>query len=77
MEINFINEENNNIHFCTSFQKENIIVWKCPICPNYERTYNLISGKMTVKGKIDEIQHQGYSSAAQNLDNLTKNITEN
>lgn len=73
MQIEFNGLE--NVHQCTSFRLGDTIVWKCPLCIGYERTLNLITGKMSVKGKTD-YQHTGYNDGKENMNGLTLNINQ-
>ena len=65
-----------NVHHCTSVRLGDEIIWRCPVCPDYERRFNLLTGKMSVKGK-SEIPHTGFSTKEQNMDALTKNVQPN
>lgn len=63
-------------HHCTSVRSGDEIIWRCPICPDYERRYNLRTGEMKVKGKTG-IPHTGFSTKEQNMEALTKNVQSN
>lgn len=65
-----------DVHHCTSRREGDWIIWRCPLCPGYERRLNMRTGAMRVKGKTSA-QHTGFSSAAQNMDALLKNVTAN
>ena len=68
MKINF---ELDKTHQCTSYRLGDTIVWRCPICTNYERTLNLTTGEMKVKGKTGHL-HTGSNSGEQDMEGLTK-----
>jgi hypothetical protein len=66
-----------NSHSCTSHIEGDWIIWRCPICIDYERRLNVVTGKMTVKGKT-EFSHQGSNNGKSNINEpLTKNINYN
>ena len=66
-----------NTHHCTSHVDGDWIVWRCPICTDYERRLNHKTGKMAVKGKT-EFQHQGSNMGTSNINEpLIKNINLN
>lgn len=75
MEIEFNNL--NDSHHCTSHVDGDWIVWRCPICLEYERKFNVKTGEMKVKGKT-EFRHQGSNFGKSNINKpLTKNINLN
>ena len=74
MEIEF-NDLPKEVHHCTSYRLEDTIIWKCPICPNYERKLNLNTGEMSCVGKTEH-QHTGFSNGSQNMNALTLNLSE-
>lgn len=55
------------IHFCTSTRDGNLITWKCPHCPEYERTLDLETGKMTVRKGPQKALHVGTSDPHHNI----------
>lgn len=73
MEIEF---ELPNAHQCTSYRIGDTIIWKCPVCPDYERKYNLSTGEMSCVGKTGH-QHTGSNDGTQNLNALTKHNNAN
>lgn len=46
-------------HECESHMHGNWIIYKCPICHDYERRYNWKTGEMSVSGNNDHIAHFG------------------
>lgn len=64
-----------DVHHCTSFNSGDWIIWKCPLCQGYERKLNWKTGEMQVKGKT-KFQHTGSNEGKENLESLTKNISE-
>lgn len=66
-----------NSHHCTSHIEGDWIVWRCPICPDYERRLNVKTGKMTVKKGDTEVRHQGSNSGKTEMTALNKNINYN
>lgn len=63
-------------HTCTSFRQGDWVVFRCPICPGYERRVNLETGKTVVKGGTSAL-HTGSGGEGQDLSGLLKNIKEN
>jgi len=80
LQINFNLE--GETHYCTSFMIEEngefIIEWRCPICEQYRRTYNLSTGKMLFVSKLENsINHTGMGSQQNTIQvDLTKNLKE-
>ena len=66
-----------DVHYCTSHREGPWIIWRCPVCQDYERRFNLETGQMRCVGHESGIVHTGTSSAAQNMEALTMNIQEN
>ena len=64
-----------NTHQCTSFRLGDKIIWKCPLCPDYERSLDLDTGTMTVKGQTDAT-HTGSNDGSQDMSGLTLNLNE-
>lgn len=73
MKINF--DLPKNTHQCTSYRVGDKIVWRCPICQDYERSLDLDTGTMTVKGKT-EINHTGSNDGSQDMSGLTLNLEQ-
>ena len=70
---------NDEIHHCTSERLGDLIIWKCPICPDYERIFNWKIGRFE-SVKSNEINHIGTSQGSNRDDviiPLTKNINLN
>lgn len=68
-----------NPHHCTSYVNGNLIVYKCPICPDYERTIDMVTG-MTTSKKNQENNHLHVGVNA-GIESVTKpllmNLTNN
>ena len=48
-------------HKCTSEQEGEWIVFRCDLCPDYERRMHLKTGKMVTKGNEESnILHNGF-----------------
>ena len=47
------------VHYCTSFVDGDSVVFRCPLCPQYERRINFDTGKMQAKGQSQDIRHVG------------------
>lgn len=54
-------------HQCTSYKEGDWVVFKCPICPQYEHRMNLIDNRMRTKGSSDDIQHTGMFDGSENV----------
>lgn len=65
------------VHQCTSFREGDFIVWRCPVCENYERRFNLRTGHMKCVGKEGNFIHTGTSDGQQNMEALTLNTHPN
>lgn len=65
-----------DVHHCTSFRSGDWIVWKCPICTDYERKYNWKTREMSCVGKTEHL-HTGSNDGGQNLNALLKNGKDN
>ena len=56
------------IHKCTSRREGVWVVFKCPICLQYERRMNLDTGQMTTKGSpYENILHTGMFDGNENV----------
>lgn len=44
-------------HQCESRLEHDEIIMTCPLCPGYERRFNLTTNKFTVKNKVEGIIH--------------------
>lgn len=75
MKIEF-EELSSDVHHCTSYRVEDTIIWKCPICIDYERRLNLTTGEMSCVGKTGH-PHTGSNDGGQNLNALLKNGKDN
>lgn len=73
MKINF--DLPKDTHQCTSFRLGDKIVWKCPLCPDYERSLDLDTGNMSVKGQTDAT-HTSSNDGTQDMSSLTLNLEQ-
>ena len=55
-------EDKQKNHKCTSEQEGEWIVFRCDLCPDYERRMHIKTGKMVTKGGNEEsnILHNGF-----------------
>lgn len=63
-------------HVCTAIRRGDLVVFRCPICPEYQRTINLTNGRTRVKGATGAL-HTGSGGKAENLKGLTGNLNDN
>lgn len=56
-------------HICTATRQGDWIIYRCPLCPDYERRINLRTDQMTICGK-NEYRHAGSFSGTDNMDAL-------
>lgn len=54
-------------HKCTSYREGDWVIFKCPICIQYERRINLINGTMKTKGSSENILHTGMFDGNENV----------
>jgi DnaJ-class molecular chaperone len=66
-----------DIHHCTSHQQGDWITWRCPHCSGYERRLNWRTGEMSIQRGGSEAQHVGISTQPNNMEGLTKGLTQN
>jgi hypothetical protein len=72
MEVNFNAGPGSDGHQCESYRDGDWIVFRCPICLEYERRINWRTGAMTVRSSDDAVRHTGthvpseYKSAFEN-----------
>jgi hypothetical protein len=59
LEANFGNSEDGNHHQCESYRDEDWVVFRCPICLDYERRINPGTGEKTTKNVRPDIHHSG------------------
>ena len=65
-----------DVHHCTSFVDGDWIVFRCPLCQQYERRINFATGQMKAKGNFSEIRHTGaITGQKENLSGLELNKT--
>lgn len=46
-------------HKCNSRIEGDLIIFTCPLCKDFERTVNIVTGQMTFKGDKVGISHEG------------------
>ena len=51
------------IHICTQEEKDGKYVWTCPLCPDYQRTWDSKTHEMSVRG-CNEHNHYGGTKTA-------------
>jgi hypothetical protein len=59
MKIEFEGFSNAEQHECESFREGDEIVFRCPICTDYERRINWRTGNTSVKQSNPEVNHTG------------------
>lgn len=60
MEIRFSNPFGATRHRCEGRREGNWIVFRCPLCPGFERRINLVTGDMVRRGEdADDLLHEG------------------
>ena len=59
-EVNFQATLTDDMHKCSSHWEGDWIIFKCPICKDYERKINWLNGKMTVKNNKSPARHYGF-----------------
>jgi hypothetical protein len=59
MKIEFSSFSNNEQHKCESFRDGDWIVFRCPVCQDYERRINWRTGDTKVKNSVPDINHSG------------------
>lgn len=57
--ITFSTEPGYDHHECDSVVEGEWVVFRCPICSNYERRINLLTGETKVKNLSSVIRHSG------------------
>lgn len=68
---------NDMVHHCTSHREGDLIIWRCPLCPSYERRFNWKTGEMKCVGNEGGAVHVGTSSEQSNMEALTMNMHNN
>ena len=59
MEINFNAGSDPDAHQCESYRDGDWIVFRCPMCLDYERRVNWRTGVMTVRNGRENVRHTG------------------
>ena len=60
------------MHECTSYRDGDWIIFRCPLCPGYERRFNWVTGEMQVDRAGSKAQHTGLSTGPQNMEALAR-----
>jgi len=60
MKIEFKNFSGAEQHECESYRDGDWIIFRCPVCKEYERRLNWRTGKMSVQNGSKDINHTGY-----------------
>ncbi|KAA3612183.1 MAG: hypothetical protein DWQ05_19465 [Calditrichaeota bacterium] len=71
MEISIQKNADQNHHPCNSIRHGDWVVFKCPLCPDYERRINWRTKEVSVKGSTPEILHNGEHLPDEYLHALT------
>lgn len=66
-----------NHHQCTTLRDGDWIIWRCHLCPQYERRLNARTGEMKVNRGGSDAQHTGSSDGRGDVGALVENICEN
>jgi hypothetical protein len=64
-------------HHCTSHRDGDWIVWRCPVCEQYERRYNTRTEEMRVRRGGSEARHAGYNAGGDNMKPLLGYLRDN
>ena len=59
-------------HECTSHREGDWVIFRCPLCPGYERRFNWVTGEMQVDRGGSTALHSGLSTRKENMEALTK-----
>lgn len=60
VEFNFGSPSNSGEHECESYRDGDWIVFRCPICLDYERKINMRTGSMVSENARADIRHSGF-----------------
>jgi hypothetical protein len=64
-ELNFEIDSKYSHHECDSVIKGEWVIFRCPICKNYERRINMLTGETKVKNLSSIVRHSGRHMPAQ------------
>ncbi len=64
-------------HQCTSHTDGDWTVWRCPLCPGYERRFNRVTGEMQVRRGGSTALHSGMAGAGDDMVGLTQGLCSN
>lgn len=59
MEIKFNHSSDAEVHECESYREGDWIIFRCPLCRDYERRMNWRTGEMKVENSTENITHSG------------------
>ena len=59
LEINFEMDSKYGYHECVSVVEGEWAIFRCPICKNYERRINMLTGETKVKDLSSIVRHSG------------------
>ena len=59
LELDFSFESGLNHHQCDSVVEGDWVVFRCPICKNYERRINMLTGETKAQNISSVISHSG------------------
>lgn len=60
---NNVNQFEEEKHECTVNREGDWVVFRCPICQDYERRIHLVTGKMVSNKTLNPINHSGLWTA--------------
>lgn len=65
-EVDFSFGPGSNHHECDSVMEGDWVIFRCPICEDYERRINLVTGENQVKNISSIVSHSGRHWPSQN-----------
>lgn len=66
-----------DFHQCTAHTDGNWTVWRCPLCPRYERRFNWVTSEMKVRSGGSTALHSGMAGAGDDMAGLTQGLCSN
>ncbi len=60
-DVDFGSPAGSQQHECEAYDDGDWIVFRCPICKDYERRINKLTGKMRVSNANAHIRHAGFN----------------
>jgi hypothetical protein len=64
-EIDFSPKPGYNNHECDAVTEGDWVVFRCPMCQDYERRINVVTGETRVKNPSSSVSHSGRHLSAQ------------